>query len=217
MTEMKQLLDHRVPLDELSSGLAWMKRVSGVDDEYIAQWDISEWAQWYRAMTSSKRTPNPCVPSWMHDIIGDDWSKDWSLPFPSIGQLWPTAHNWFVEHDSRDDFQLTVIEPAPRPYATRWAPTLQQLDQAWHLAKTHPESVPLMMVDLLPATSDSPVITGEVSAFIVAAKTFQSDLVEALTEVLQQPSDTPHLLFEDPSQSRTKQNLVVLYELHWMG
>lgn len=126
--QLLQHIDHQMDLGGLNSSLAWLKDVIGASDGYLAQWDISEWAQRYRAMACLRMTPNPCVPVWLSDIIGDDWSKNWSLPWPSIGQLWPTAHNWFAEHHCRQDFQLTVVSVASD--LAKPTPNLQELQRA---------------------------------------------------------------------------------------
>jgi len=119
-----------IRFDDLVSDLDWLKWVSGVDDEYLAPWDTAEWAQWHRAMDASfGESLNPCVPDWMNDMIRGDWSKDWSQPWPCIGQLWPTACNWFVAEANRDDFTLQVARADGSEGAIY--PTLGQLNRAW--------------------------------------------------------------------------------------
>lgn len=144
-----------VNIHDLKCGCDWLKRVSGVDDEYREWWDITEWAEWYRAMdVSTDSTVNPCVPDWMNDMIQGDWSNDWSQPWPCIGQLWPTAQNWFLAEANRDDFTLQVARGDESKGASY--PTLPQLDRAWWLAHEHPGSTCCLIHQLSPKRAAGP-------------------------------------------------------------
>ena len=211
--------DHTVRLNELSSSLDWLKQIRGVDDDYLAQWDLAQWTQWHRAMACLTMTPNPCVPHWLGRIIGNNWSKDWSLPWPSVGQLWPTAHDWFSEDQSHDDFQLKIA-PAGR-YSHKSAPELQQLRQAWRFAAEHHDVVPLLMMDLRPPGPMDQAITGQITAFIVIAKQFQPMVAQDLMQILSQPSEPTNLFVQEELRAVSGQDsdhdLTVLYELNWMS
>jgi len=211
--------DHTVRLNELSSSLDWLKQIRGVNDEYLAQWDIAQWTQWHRAMACLTMTPNPCVPHWLGRIIGNNWSKDWSLPWPSVGQLWPTAHDWFSEDQSHDDFQLKIA-PAER-YSPKSAPELQQLLQAWSFAAAHQDVVPLLMMDLLPPGPMDKAITGQITAFVVVAKQFHPAITQELMQILSQSSESTNLFVQEELRAvsglDSDHDLTVLYELNWMS
>lgn len=211
--------DHSVRLDELCRSLDWLKQVRGVDDDYLAQWDLAQWTQWHRAMACLTMTPNPCVPHWLGRIIGDDWSKNWSLPWPSVGQLWPTAHDWFSEEQNRVDFQLQIAT-AERD-SPKSARQLQQLRQAWWFAAAHQDVVPLLMMDLLPPGPMDQAITGQVTAFIVVAKRVYPPVAQELIQILSPPSESTNLLDQEELRAASgldaDHDLTVLYELNWMS
>src|SRR5699024_2649910 len=144
---------------------------------------------WYRAMACLTMTPNPSVPTWLAEIIASDWSKDWSRPWPSVGQLWPTAHDWFVEDQQRDDFHLRVAIPETESGTP--SPDLQQLHQAWRLAAQRPDTAPLVMLDLLPQHAMAKNVTGEISAFTVVGQRLNPALTNQLSTILSRPSQRP--------------------------
>lgn len=211
------VVDHNVRLEELQDALSWLKKVSGVDDEYLAKWDVTEWMAWYRAMACLTMTPNPSVPTWLAEIIASDWSKDWSRPWPSVGQLWPTAHDWFVEDQQRDDFHLRVAIPETESGTP--SPDLQQLHQAWRLAAQRPDTAPLVMLDLLPQHAMAKNVTGEISAFTVVGQRLNPALTNQLSTILSRPSQRQSLYFDEDlrhaSNLETNSELVVLYETDW--
>lgn len=113
---------------KLDRSLEWLKRVAGVDDEYISRWSDIEWREWQRAMETDRADPCPSVPEWMRPLI-PQWHWDFSLPWPCVAQLWPTGHDWFVEAARRGDFDLVVEEPDEG-----WVPQLAALEDAWRFA-----------------------------------------------------------------------------------
>jgi len=172
-----------IRVDDLKAALEWLKWVAGVDDDHLARWDVAEWAQWYRAMDASiGDAVNPCVPSWINDIIRDDWSRDWSAPWPSIGQLWPTAHDWFVAAANHDDFVLKVAEADQD--GEHHVSHLGQLDKAWWAAHETVGAAGLLQIDLLPPAPGTDVIIGEISAFYVVVNGEQDKLTQELHQLL---------------------------------
>lgn len=155
----------------LDDRLQWLKGVAGVDSAYLSKWDRSEWSAWEKAMTADPNDENPIAPSWMQPHIAGEWSKDWGQPFPCIGQLWPTAHDWFAEHATREDFQLSVEAPLVGE-----APSVKRLQEAWDYAKAY-NAVPMVMMNLLPPTPTAPAIVGEIEAFYVVSAIYD-ELIE---------------------------------------
>ena len=161
---------------ELDSALGWLKKVSGIDDAYIAQWPERAWVQWAKAMHGKRGEENPAVPDWMQPHLGS-WHYDFSLPFPQVGQLWPTAHDWFAETENHPEFTLSIDEPDEEEQRF----TLTQLRTAWHLARTQ-GATPMMNMLLLPQSPWGEVIEGTIEAFYVIG----SDLSNALQDQLDQ-------------------------------
>lgn len=180
-----------VRVDDLKAGLEWLKWVAGVDDDYLARWDVAEWAQWYRAMDASIGSGvNPCVPSWINEIIHNDWSRDWSQPWPCIGQLWPTAHDWFVAEANHDDFVLQVAQGDQAGEAG--GPHLSHVWNAWWAAHEHPNAAALLRMDLLPPAPGDAAVIGEISAFYVVSVGEHEKLTRQLEQILGQTSDALH-------------------------
>ncbi|NWN87281.1 MAG: hypothetical protein HLX51_01850 [Micrococcaceae bacterium] len=177
--------DRNVRYHELYAALAWLKEVNEVDDEYLARWDISEWANWYRAMQVGPCTLNPAAPAWIRNVIGTNWSHDWSLPFPTIAQLWPTAHDWFQELELHDDFHLQVVRPDTNE--ANAAPHIDQLREAWEYVTEQPESVPLMLMNLLPPPPPTNTIIGEIAAFYVVVDRPNVYICDSLKTILDSP------------------------------
>lgn len=144
----------------LDNALAWLKRVAGVDDDYLSRWSTDEWAEWANAMRTNSSEPNPSVPVWMRAHLGQ-WHRDFSGPFPSVAQLWPTAHNWFAEADTHADFTLTVSEAVG--VAT---PTLDDVRTLWDCA-TARGFIPLLAVTMIPGQPVGEAVIGEIEAVYV--------------------------------------------------
>lgn len=157
--------------------LDWLKDVAGLQDADIAGWDRGAWNQWSRAMHADRQEPHPAVPAWMRPLVGN-WHRDFSLPFPSVGQLWPTGHDWFVEIDAHPDFTLTVEEPEPGH-----APALQQLRQAWRHAAWR-GAIPLMMISLVPVAPWGAAVCGRIEAFYTLTQTSEAGLAADLEQLL---------------------------------
>lgn len=162
---------------ELHNALHWLKGVAGIDDQYIERWPTAAWAEWAKAMHAGRDSINPSVPSWMQPLLGP-WHWDFSGPFPCVAQLWPTAHDWFTEADTHDDFTLEVEEPVDEH-----APTLDQLREAWQLA-TDQGATPLMNVSVVPAEPYGVAVTGEVEAFYIVGHSLDPELVDRIARLL---------------------------------
>ena len=162
---------------ELRDDLRWLKGVAGIDDQYIARWPTAAWAEWAKAMHAGRDSINPSVPSWMQPLLGP-WHRDFSGPFPSVAQLWPTAHDWFTEADTHDDFTLEVEELVDES-----EPALDQLRAAWQLA-TDQGATPLMSMSVVPAAPYGAAVTGEVEAFYIVGQSLDSELVDRIARLL---------------------------------
>jgi len=145
---------------DLKSALSWLKRVAGIDDDYIARWPAAAWTEWAKAMHADRHGPNPSVPEWMQPHLGT-WHQDFSGPFPCVAQLWPSAHNWFAEADNHLDFSLVIEEPNDNQQ-----PTLAQVRAAWEYATVR-GATPLLSISVVPATPYGDAVTGEIEAFYV--------------------------------------------------
>lgn len=172
-----------VTYEDLKPGLDWLKQVAGLEDDYIRRWSASDWAAWATAMGTDRNAPNPCVPDWMQPIIQGKWWWDFSLPFPQVGQLLPTAHNWFLEADRRSDFSISVDEPAEGEN-----PDLAALRAAWEEAVSI-GATPLINMDLAPDTAGGPRhVTGAVASFyIVYAPKLESEVNNLAAALMPNP------------------------------
>lgn len=176
--------------DELLSALAWLKKVAGVDDEYLGRWTPLEWRQWQVAMRSRRDEPCPSVPAWMQPLM-PEWSWDFSLPWPCVAQLWPTSHDWFSEARERGDFRLEVEEPAEG-----WAPTLDQLEEAWGIA-TRAGAAPQLAMNVLPAVTragedvELSGVSGAIEAFYIAASPSNDAVRDQLEATLRRAGARP--------------------------
>jgi hypothetical protein len=113
----------------------------------------------------------------MRPLLGE-WHRDFSLPFPCVAQLWPTAHDWFTEDDEHPDFTLEVEAPAEGD-----APTLDQIRQAWQLA-TDSGATPLMNVSVVPAEPWGVAVTGMVEALYVVGQALEPELLDRIADSL---------------------------------
>lgn len=166
------------PTATLDSALVWLKRVAHVDDEYLNRWSQAEWAEWARAMRTNPSDPNPSVPAWMRPHLGQ-WHRDFSGPFPSIAQLWPTAHNWFAEADTHPDLTLTITEAVG--VAT---PTLDDVRTLWDCA-TARDITPLLAVTMIPGQPVGEAFIGEIEAvYMVGATTDMQSLDEVFDHMI---------------------------------
>ncbi|MGJ0202770.1 hypothetical protein NHL51_01245 [Leucobacter sp. gxy201] len=170
----------------LERDLAWLKRVAGVDDTYLARWSDAEWRAWQAAMHTAPNAPNPSVPEWMRPIIHGNWHHDFSIPFPQVAQLWPSGHDWFAAQ-SHEDFRLEV-EAADQGES----PDLSALALAWTVALFSGWK-PFMSLTILPTTQDGSVV-GAIEAFYIAAPEEQSEQVRERMNTLHLPTPTNKLL-----------------------
>jgi len=162
---------------DLDGALTWLKRVAGIDDDYIAKWPAEAWAEWARAMYAGNGDPrgtNPSVPTWMQPHLGR-WHVDFGGPYPSVAQLWPTTHHWFAEADDHADFSLAVDEPM-----NDWSPRVDQLRAAWEAAAAH-GATPLLSISVVPAEPWGKAVTGEIEAFYVVGVDLSAQLIDELT------------------------------------
>lgn len=149
---------------ELMMSLHWLKLVAGIDDQYIAKWDREAWRQWATAMNADPAGPNPCVPEWMHELMPGRWHMDFTGPFPSVAQLWPSMMPWFLEAETEgeDDFELVVEE-----FEGDSNPTFQQVRDVWMKAHETPGLLPLLHLALVPAKPYGEKVRGEISALYI--------------------------------------------------
>lgn len=170
---------HNNTLD-LDGALRWLKRVAGVDDDYIAKWPVEAWAEWARAMHAGNGDPrgvNPTVPTWMQPHLGR-WHLDFSGPYPSVAQLWPTAHNWFAEADTHDDFFLEVEELMEGV----WFPTVEQVRAAWECAASA-GATPLLSITVVPAEPWGKAVAAQLEAFYVIGVDLTPQLIDQVTGI----------------------------------
>lgn len=146
--------------DALDRDLTWLKRVAGVDDEYLARWDRALWAEWSKSMHAQRDAPCPSVPRWMAPKLVD-WHQDFSLPYPCVAQLWPTMEAWFQEADDHDDLTLIIQEPGEG-----YSPTLAKVRQAWEFAADRAVT-PALAISVVPHRDIRGAVIGEIEAFYV--------------------------------------------------
>ena len=172
--------------------LEWLKRATGVDDEYLAKWPRVVWDEWARAMRTNGDEPCPSVPAWMRPLI-PVWHWDFSLPQPCVAQLWPTEHDWFSEADRHSDFVIKLDAPSEG-----WYPSESAVREAWTLAARHALQPKLAMgvepvaVPAFAAGYDAvdtgryelEGVAGMVEAFYVDRTSGKDDIVAQLTRIL---------------------------------
>lgn len=186
---------------QLRRSLAWLKNAAGIDDDYIKRWSPAEWEAWQSAMLTNPLGENPCVPAWMNPIIHGKWHNDFTLPFPQVGQLLPSAHPWFMEALQRPDFSLSVTEPIDYEF-----PQLSQIEAVYNEAMLR-EWTPLLSLMLQPTRTPG-VIEGAVEAiYIVAPAAASEDVAE-----LMRSHDLPDLSTRLKGPSRSGRDL-----LTWVG
>ncbi|OAZ41439.1 hypothetical protein A9Z40_01820 [Microbacterium arborescens] len=156
----------------------WLKRTTGVDDWYIAQWPMEAWAEWERAMHAPADGPCPAVPGWMQPLLGR-WHEQFSLPFPSVAQQWPSTVDWFAQADEHDD--LTLMQD-------RDGPTVDELREAFRLAQER-SATPALSATIVPTQPWGEHVAAELEAFyIVGSERVVSGLVDKLDVLLGWPS-----------------------------
>lgn len=188
---------HDIDRSELDDSLTWLKRVGGIDDEWIDRWPKAAWAQWDKARKTPSSQPNPAVPEWMRDIVGTHWYGDFSFPLPTVAQLLPSAHDWFKEADNRPEFTLYVEEPLNEEIPT---PTLEQLRQAWNLA-TKMGAIPLLHVNMLPTEPWGEGITGGIEGFyVVGARKLPALLRTPTAQILGSPGSSDSHMTATPTK-----------------
>lgn len=166
---------------DLTPALSWLKRVAGIDDAYIARWPEAAWVEWARAMYAGNDNPrgvNPSAPAWMQPHLGR-WHQDFSGPFPSVAQLWPTAHDWFAESDVHDDFALRIEELEEGT----WFPTVESVRAAWECAASN-GAQPLLSMTVVPAEPRGSAVVAELEAFYVVRVELNDQLVDQLVSIL---------------------------------
>lgn len=169
-----------IPAPDLESALHWLKGVAGIDDSYISRWPNKAWEEWARAMHAGNDDPrgvNPSVPAWMQPHLGR-WHLDFSGPYPSVGQLWPTAHDWFSDADVHEDFSLRVEELMDGV----WFPTVGQVRAAWECAAAA-GATPLASITLVPAEPWGSAVVAELEAFYVVDINLSAQLIEQITTI----------------------------------
>lgn len=192
---------HNEKAQQLRRSLDWLKSAAGIDDDYIKRWTPAEWEAWQAAMLADPAGMNPSVPDWMQPLIQGKWHNDFSLPFPQVAQLLPSAHPWFMEAQRRSDFSLSVTEPIDFAF-----PLLSQLETVFNEAVLR-EWTPLLSLMLQP-TREPGVIDGAIEAlYIVAPATATEDVAD-----LMRAHDLPELSTALRGPSRTSQDL-----LAWCG
>lgn len=208
---------------DLDDALQWLKNVSGVDDRYIAQWPRAAWEQWARAMyTYPNEYPNeanPSVPDWMQPHLGS-WQGDFSAPYPCVAQLLPTAHDWFAEAVTREDFTLGDAELTGDALADSATPTVEQLHQAWKLAKDS-GATPLISLSIVPAEPYGHAVVGEIEAFYVVGNPLRHELLQGITELLGVEGAARSVLKSDANEmltlaGREPVNGAELHTWEWM-
>lgn len=173
-------------IQKLQRSLEWLKTVADIDDDYVKRWSPAEWGAWQAAMLADPQGNNPSVPAWMNPIIHGKWHNDFSLPSPQVGQLWPTAHPWFLEEFRRADFELKISEPVEDEF-----PLLSQVE-AVHDAAVMRDWTTLMLLVIEP-TPQPKVVVGAVEAFYILAPSSDSDAVVELMQAHDLPCVTTHL------------------------
>ncbi|WP_424468069.1 hypothetical protein [Pseudoclavibacter helvolus] len=144
----------------LLESLGWLKKAAGVDDEYLSRWPSEAWWQWHLAMRADPQGPNPAVPTWMRPLLGR-WHRDFGMPFPCVGQLWPTTREWFGEADTHADLTLRV-----ETTTDGGEPNLTQLRAAWTRA-VDLHLTPVLSMSLEPAAPWGEAVVGTIEAFYV--------------------------------------------------
>lgn len=166
---------------ELNRSLAWLKKVGGLDDEYLNRWSDQEWLAWQKAMLTPRWATNPCLPDWMNRDFDFEWSHDFSLSFPQVAQLWPTADNWFLEADRHDDFTLEIDEPMEGEF-----PDLATLRGAWVRA-AELGLVPMMHMIVKPHPELEGHVIGVLDALVVVGEPHQADAVSEIEKLMPVP------------------------------
>lgn len=108
-----------------AEAIQWLMDVAGVEEADIARYSAPAWAQWERAMYAKRKRYCPGLPEWAHPQA-TQWAWDFSMPYPTVAQLWPTQHDWFTEEQRHENFTLEVAVPADGH-----ASTLDTLRIAW--------------------------------------------------------------------------------------
>lgn len=178
---------------ELRADIEWLKNVAGMAEASIAEWDTAAWEQWSKAMHADPHGPNPSVPAWMQPLL-TRWHVDFSAPFPSVAQLWPTGHDWFAETDAHPELTLTVDEAWDGP-----APSLAQVRQAWQYADSQ-GATPLVNLTVVPAAPWGEAVVGQIEAFYVVTQTPALDISEGLARILDAPGAYRATPFPDVTQ-----------------
>ncbi|GAA1621919.1 hypothetical protein [Leucobacter chromiireducens] len=186
---------------QLRRSLAWLKNAAGIDDDYIKRWSPAEWEAWQSAMLADAHGDNPAVPDWMNPIIRGKWHNDFTLPFPQVGQLLPSAHPWFMEALQRPDFSLSVTEPIDYEF-----PQLSQIEAVYNEAMLRAWT-PLLSLMLQPTRTPG-VIDGAVEALYIVAPTAASEDVAELMR----SHDLPDISTRLKGPSRSGRDL-----LAWVG
>ncbi|MCY1718601.1 hypothetical protein OVA26_16815 [Microbacterium sp. SL62] len=177
---------HTAPAD-LERDLAWLKRVAGVDDDYIARWDRRDWTAWSIAMRTPRGELCPSVPQWMAEKVGP-WQNDFSLPYPCVAQLWPTTVDWFAEADEHDELTLVAEENGDRP-----SPTSDELRRAWTLA-AGVSVTPAMAISVVPDPATPDAVVGQIEAFyLIGNEPEVAAIAQRIAGILREPGKTPVL------------------------
>lgn len=185
---------------ELDRSLAWLKKLHGLDDEYINQWSDREWLAWHTALHTPRWATNPCLPDWMNRDFNFDWYWDFSVPFPVVAQLWPTADDWFAEADRHDDLTIQIDEPMEGAF-----PDLATLRTAWERA-TELGLVPMLYMTVTAHPERDRHIIGGFEAFAVVGEPHQTDALAEIEKLMPEPGSDQLCLADSPRELLQRTN-----------
>ncbi|MGP9527419.1 hypothetical protein [Glutamicibacter sp. AOP5-A2-18] len=196
---------------ELDASLAWLSRINGFTDEYLAQWSRDQWRAWAISMRAGGRgLPHPILPGWMNDYLPEYWGKDWTNG-PEMAHLWSTDANWFGLAQSHDDFEAVINECVDSAN-----PSLDSIRDAWNHAHELEGMRPLLNLDLVPGKPGGVPVRGMIRGFYVVGQFSpkQRELFAAL--VPETPAKDNSWTEETPLGLLEVAEMDVQHELVWL-